>query len=643
MAIFEDESNMLQGSEYRDHLNRNWDNGNDEFNAINQRINTGGRNAQSDEVANARIDIHGTDHKALATRLDSDEVSAETALKIANTKAGLDYVQNLIGNLVQGSPRDALASVAEMSSKYPKGVDSTGNHLVIVNTTDGYWYYWNGNAWTKGPAPYQSSVLADGSITFQKLESLMQTSAIKNATFENVTINAKNSGFFSVVNQKPVADDECNYTDKIAVNPGDVYTVSGTNYWDGRTAILFDAQGNIIASYPSTSNNNQNSFIICVPTNATKMIINQPTGTTTFVFKVSDYNITQSSLDNLTTLVSEGNGGIYTKVDLTPKSASGYWEASSGSYLSSGTDLVGYELLPVSPLEQYKIQGTSYYSASLYNLYDYAGKLIATYPGTNEAPKEYTKLLVVPQNARFMAINQYKAANDVKLEKCVSWSTSTTNGKNWAAIGDSLTDSATLTGNSAGATNYVNNVADSMGLLAFNLGVGGTGYVADNGTGAPFSSRSIPSDADVITVFGSFNDVFVSGFSYGDQSSTDTKSLWGAAKALLNNIWSANDKVPIGIISPTPWSQFNPQVIDTFRNLNMESSKVAEKYVATLRDIANYYSLPFLDLYHASNLRPWDSNYRSKYYRTSTDGTHPNSLGHGIITPKIVQFIKTMI
>lgn len=36
--IFESENEVLQDSSYRAHLNQNWQNGNDEFRAINERL-----------------------------------------------------------------------------------------------------------------------------------------------------------------------------------------------------------------------------------------------------------------------------------------------------------------------------------------------------------------------------------------------------------------------------------------------------------------------------------------------------------------------------------------------------------------------------------------------------------------------------
>ena len=113
-------------------------------------------------------------------------------------------------------------------------------------------------------------------------------------------------------------------------------------------------------------------------------------------------------------------------------------------------------------------------------------------------------------------------------------------------------------------------------------------------------------------------------------------TLYGAINKFLNNCWSINPSMVIGIISPTPWTNW-------WRG-HSDSSRVEQcvNYVNVLKTIADYYSLPFLDLFSCSNLRPWDDTFRRKYY-LNADGVHPNSDGHKIISPKIEEFVKSII
>lgn len=72
-----------------------------------------------------------------------------------------------------------------------------------------------------------------------------------------------------------------------------------------------------------------------------------------------------------------------------------------------------------------------------------------------------------------------------------------------------------------------------------------------------------------------------------------------------------------------------------------KSSDVAtlKVYVDIIRDVAEYYSLPVLDLYKNSGMQPKVSVIRETYI---PDGLHPNDKGHMLIAEKISEFLKTI-
>ena len=156
-----------------------------------------------------------------------------------------------------------------------------------------------------------------------------------------------------------------------------------------------------------------------------------------------------------------------------------------------------------------------------------------------------------------------------------------------------------------------------------------------------FYNREIASDYDVITIWGSFNDTNVPGKSLGDKTTIDdTNTLWGAVTATLKEIWNANDQTRIGIITPTPWIDKN-RMKDVKEGINGIIKCV--DYVETLIEIAKYYSVPVLNLFDESNLRPWDDAFRTKYFHNQ-DGVHPLSIAHKLfIAPKIESFIKQLL
>lgn len=208
----------------------------------------------------------------------------------------------------------------------------------------------------------------------------------------------------------------------------------------------------------------------------------------------------------------------------------------------------------------------------------------------------------------------------------------------WCAIGDSITDSATLVTDSHGNKNYVNFVTNVLLLDSTNLGVGGTGYIANNsGASKTFVQRidDIPIDTELITVFGSFNDVY-QGFELGtinDDKTTNT--LYGKLKEFYESLFAKRPNAIVGLITPTPWEMCCRY------NTSSDKHEKTIQYITALLDVAKLYSIPVLNMFDESDMRPYDSVFKQAYYRDNDDNVHPNQKGHEkYISPKVVDFIR---
>ena len=62
-------------------------------------------------------------------------------------------------------------------------------------------------------------------------------------------------------------------------------------------------------------------------------------------------------------------------------------------------------------------------------------------------------------------------------------------------------------------------------------------------------------------------------------------------------------------------------------------------YVEIIREVAEFYSLPVLDLYKNSGLQPRLPVIQQMYM---PDGLHPNDAGHRVLADQIVQFLRTL-
>lgn len=574
----------------------------------------------------------------IEAKIKANDIATKTEL--ANTQRAITTTLSQVA--INPEAFDTLASLKET---YPNG--KSGLFLVAEND---HKYMYVDHTW-KDCGPFVGAGLLDKSVNVNKLSQVLQDSLVP--TIEEVPIAGQWSGYVSIKTGHNVDNDDTYYSDAIPVTPGEVYLVNGTTYFDARTVILWDAKENIVGYFPQSLTDKEldskQAFMFAIPQGAVTMYINtkKGNGNERHLYKVKNFNRVQDATTDFVSSVVNGKQAKYQPVKLTKCNNDGYWQYQYGYYqydTDGTTKAVGYNQISIKPFETYRIKGNSYFEANLYNIYDYAGRLIESFPNNNLDAQFYDQTFTVPYNGAFLKVNQHKEGPDVVLQKVVEWhDKSPIADKKWIAIGDSWTAVNTL-GN--GINNYTNYVADRLGVTMVNAGIGGTGYVAQNGQyGDQFYNRQIPADGDAYTILGSFNDVFVDGFKFGDVGDTDKLSLWGGMKATMDHIWSIKDNAAVGIIAPGPWGAFNPQNENNWDKLNMKANEVGEQYVSTMKKFADYYSLPYLDLYHQSGLRPWDPSFVAKYYHgtSDTDSTHPNTNGHKILAPKITDFVNELL
>lgn len=257
---------------------------------------------------------------------------------------------------------------------------------------------------------------------------------------------------------------------------------------------------------------------------------------------------------------------------------------------------------------------------------------------TIKIPSDATSMKITGMESSGL-VNYYANKITLKEIKECDSSTSTVKSGKHVFMGDSLTDESTL---GKGVKNYVNFVTERLGLTSVNIGMGGTGYLADNGKENPeynFLKRKnlIPSDATSITIFGSFNDLFISNYTIGNVDDTNTTTMHGAFNTLIAEIYKINPAMKIGIISPTPWVGRNQ------RHVEEERRNSAINYVNFLEEACKYNSLPFLNLFYTSGVRTWDTDFNNRYTKGG-DGVHLNSVGHEtFIAPQVTAFVDSIL
>ena len=200
-------------------------------------------------------------------------------------------------------------------------------------------------------------------------------------------------------------------------------------------------------------------------------------------------------------------------------------------------------------------------------------------------------------------------------------------------LGDSITEGY-------GATNhygYVDYIAENTKAICRNYGIAGT-RIAIQRTPSEipnfdkyFLSRlnDMDSDADFILIFGGTNDYGHGDATFGKFNDRTPDTFYGALHNLYQTIIEKFVSSEIIILTPLH------RIAETDNNKNSGLPLLA--YVNAIREVAEYYSLPVIDLYKSSGIQPNVVVNREKY---TFDGLHPNDIGHKRIADIIIKYLE---
>lgn len=210
--------------------------------------------------------------------------------------------------------------------------------------------------------------------------------------------------------------------------------------------------------------------------------------------------------------------------------------------------------------------------------------------------------------------------------------------------GDSITEK-----NIRATKNWHDYLSDWLKLgSVINDGKSGTGLVKGFNSDVGLVNRveNWTTDLDLILIMGAMNDGtsgelgdVVQGLPVGSfTDAAGTTSVYAAMHKLMQDLIAKYPNKPIGFISSTPRSQIGA------RGKCWGIDGWFEEYDKAYKEVCSHYSIPFLDLYHQSGLRPWNETNNSTYFSSETspngDGIHPNSLGQEEMAKKILSFMK---
>ncbi|MBK5243064.1 SGNH/GDSL hydrolase family protein [Clostridium sp.] len=203
--------------------------------------------------------------------------------------------------------------------------------------------------------------------------------------------------------------------------------------------------------------------------------------------------------------------------------------------------------------------------------------------------------------------------------------------KTWNVMGDSITDIY----NPLATKRYFDYIKDYLGFSTIrNYGISGSciGMSEQVSNPNPMSIRytTMDSAADLITVLGGVND-FGRGVQLGTMSDRTINTFFGACHVLFSGLIEKYPDKIIAIFSPLQTDGF-------FSNPNIYGL-TEDVYVNAMEQVANYYALPFLNLFKSCGINSLSSVQKTLY---QPDGLHLNNAGHERVAKKMAIFINSL-
>lgn len=212
-------------------------------------------------------------------------------------------------------------------------------------------------------------------------------------------------------------------------------------------------------------------------------------------------------------------------------------------------------------------------------------------------------------------------------------------------LGDSITQGV---GASCEQMVYHSVLKREVGLAeARNYGISATRFALQKGTAArpkddyvdinSFCERfeQMDDDADVVVVFGGTNDYGHGDAGLGSFSDRTPETFYGACHYLFSGLI----KKYLGkqIVIMTPLHRIGETEIPEVKENG--DFGILKDYVNIIREVAEYYSLPVLDLFATSGLQPEIKEIQENYI---PDGLHPNDNGNAVIAYKLKRFLEQL-
>lgn len=287
--------------------------------------------------------------------------------------------------------------------------------------------------------------------------------------------------------------------------------------------------------------------------------------------------------------------------------------SGNGLYDVSGNvlgDISGNSLYDVSGNVLGDISENSLYDVSENSLHDVSGNALSTQQGKEqESMGSYAETVLYSREDRKIIEESELDFSQVKI----------------ACIGDSITAATNLDGmENYEQYAYPARLKTILGAeRVTNLGIGGSsiGRYWENAFVERY--REIPEDTDIIIVMGGTNDGFcLTEEEFGTMEERSYRTFIGDLDELLRGL--EEDYPDAQIVLATPLSN----VLHDMLRKNNESLLPQYRLADAMKELAEEYELPVIDLYYSNLLNTHDA---AIIYNYMPDGVHCNEKGYEIL------------
>ena len=428
----------------------------------------------------------------------------------------------------------------------------------------------------------------------------------------------------------------------VTVTPGQIFKLDAKTYHNGYYFGFYDSSDEFISGLLATEAGSSSieDYDVVAPADAASLTVVYPTAQIVNL-KILINNGVTSNIDAVMAQAQQ----VEHDIDLMSEAFKPVFQELTGTetpdtFINSSGNIataIGYTTIEfeVTEFNAYSITAEIYASELSHNyyyvFYDENDTLLEGLAGEStgfiynhiaKAPKGATKLVI---DIKTINLDQAYAGIQTGYEDEGPWK-----GLKWSVVGDSLTEV-----NRRATKRYYDYVAEKTGLSVYNMGSSGTGYMRGYDSNRAFYQRisNVPTDSDVVTIFGSFNDLSLISV-IGTATDTGTDTIGGCINKTLDNLFSVMPLANVGIVTPTPWETSTP----------MDPTNNANRYVDLIIEICKLRGIPCLDLFHCSQLRPWEESYRELCYsHDEGSGVHPDENGHKIIAPEFEAFLNRLL